>query len=155
MTFSDLITDFAARLGMTIEPDADGVYSFDGEGITFTIHDLSPVGQVALTGDVGLPPPEKPEKLYKLVLEAQYLFQETQGATMSLNPETGRFTLCRTLPLDALTPDAFFALAEQFVNTLEAWAQIIQNYRPAVDQPAGNDVEADQQSALFSGFIQA
>lgn len=153
MTFSELMSDFGTRLGIPLEPDADGVYGFDVEGMTFAIHDLPENAQAVFTGDLGQPPPENPEGLYRLVLEAQYLFQETQGSTLSLNPETGRFTLCRTLPLLALDPDTFFAAAEQFINTLEAWSKIIRNYRAAADAAPASGTRT--QPDLLTSFIRA
>lgn len=154
MTFSELIADFGARLNMEIESDADGIYTFDVEGMTFTIHDLASLDQVAFTGDLGQPPPENPTGLYRLVLEGQYLFQETQGATISINPETGNFTFCRSLELNATNADTFFATAEQFINVLEAWQKIIQNYRAADPAPAVEASEPFPQSNFLSGFLQ-
>lgn len=155
MTFPELITDFASRLGMTLESTPDGVYTFDVEGMAFAIHDLSTVDAVAFTGDLGQPPPENPEGLYRLALEAQYLFQNTQGATLSINPENGNFTLCRTLGLTALDVESFFVAAEQFVNTLEVWGKIVQNYRAIVAQPSNAEDEATLNPGLFSDFLRA
>ena len=139
MMFHELIQAFGTRLNLAIESDANGVYSFDIDHLHFTIHDLSPQDQVAFTGDLGLPPTGQTlEGLYRLLLESQYLFQETHGATFSIHPDTKHITLCRVLPLMSLDADSFFAAVEQFVNTLEAWAEIIRNYRSA---------EADTESA--------
>lgn len=139
MQLKELIHTFGERLGFAIEIDDTGVYLFDIDHMQLAIHDLSTIGHVALTGDLGLPPPEAKEGLYRLILEGQYLFQETQGATLALHPETGHFALCRSCPLDVLDGERFFTMVEQFVNTLEFWSAIIKNYRPSVEETAIED----------------
>lgn len=131
MVFHELIQSFGTRLNLPIVSDADGVYSFDIDRLHFAIHDLSSQDAVAFTGDLGFPPDEQQlSGLYGLLMEAQYLFQETHGATFSIHPETKHITLCRVQPLVALDAETFFTSVEQFVNTLEAWTEIIRNYHP-------------------------
>lgn len=148
MMFHELLEVFNERLGINTDIDDDGVYNFDIDKLRFTIFDLSQHDQVAFTGDLGeIPSGQEMEGLYRLLLESQYLFRDTQGATFSINPETQRITLCRTLPLQALDKDSFFSAAEQFVNSLEKWSEITQNYRsvapekaPAAEIPLGNNL---------------
>lgn len=133
MTFHELFSTFNERLGVNTDPNDDGVYTFEIDTLTFTVFDLSQADQVAFAGDLGeIPSGQETEGLYRLLLEAQYLFRETQGAAFAIDPETGHLTLCRTLPLNALNKDIFFAQAEHFVNCLETWSEIIRNYRSAV-----------------------
>lgn len=149
MMFHELIQSFGARLNLPIESDADGVYSFDIDHLHFAIHDLSTQDVVAFTGDLGLPPSgQDVSGLYTLLMEAQYLFQETHGATFSIHPETKHITLCRVHPLVALDADTFFTSVEQFVNTLEAWSEIIRNYRSAESAP---ETESMPEHGFLSG----
>ena len=136
-----LIEKFGERLGMTLEHNKDGVYLFEIDDLAFSIHDLDECGRIILSGDLGHPPPEGKEKLCAVLLEAQHMFNNTAGATFSLDPESGSFSLCKALVPAVLDADGFFAETESFVNTLHAWAEIIRDFRPKAapsgDEPPG------------------
>ena len=125
-----LIENFGERLGMTLGHNPDGVYLFEIDGRAFSIHDIPECSRIVLSGDLGHPPPECREKLCVALLEAQHMLKNTAGATFSLDPEAGNFTLCKALVPAILDTDGFFAEAESFVNTLHAWADIIRDFRP-------------------------
>lgn len=149
MRFLDLIQSFASRLGFTIEENSDGVYNFEIDGSAFTIYDLSNNDQVVFTGDLGLPPSgQQLDNLYQLLLEAQYLFKETQGATFSIHPETGHITICRPFALFSLDAENFFTYAEQFINTLKAWVKVVQNFRSTA-----SSTQTSTDSNLENGFF--
>lgn len=151
MMFHELIQVFNERLGINTDLDADGVYTFEIDTLTFTIFDLSQQDQVAFTGDLGeIPSGQEMEGLYRLLLEAQYLFRETQGSAFAIDPETEHITLCRTFPLQSLDKESFFALAEQFVNTLERWATIVRNYRSVAPEKTAEPLLRPEE-AIFGG----
>ena len=129
MESSEIIKQFSEKIGITIEPSDDGVYMFEVDETIVTFHVIPEMDMIILTGDIGEPPPEKLENLYKAMLEAQYLFKATFGATISLNEENNRFTLCKALPCKLLDGDSFFNETEQFINTLEVWVNLVKNYR--------------------------
>ena len=129
MDASEIIRAFGAKLGIGLEFDAENACSFEADGLSLTIHNLPEIDMIAITGDLGDPPPWKLEGLYRIMLEANYLFRETSGASLSFNPEKGRFALCRAMPCKALDGETFFSEAERFVSTLEMWARIVRNYR--------------------------
>ena len=66
------------------------------------------------------------------------MFNNTAGATFSLDSESGNFSLCKALVPAVLDPDGFFAEAESFVNTLHTWAEIIRAFRPEA-APSGDE----------------
>lgn len=142
----ELIKSFAGRLGIELEKNDDGSYPFSVDDRIFTIYDLEECRRIVLSGDLGLPPPENREKLYEALLEAQHMFASTAGATFSIDPETGNFTLCKPLVPAVLDNDAFFAEAENFINSLHMWADVIGNYRAA-------PVEADVPPPFGNGFM--
>ena len=131
MTTKELLKDFGDRIGVALEPDADGVCAFAADGLAVSIHDLPEVGAVALVGDLGEPPPERLEGLYEALLGANHLFRDTGGATLSRDPESGRLALCRALPAKTLDADAFYDVIERFVSSAQVWAHVIRDYRPA------------------------
>lgn len=120
---------------MEIEANDDGIYSFNVDEHVFTIHDLDACDRIVLAGDLGVPPPENKERLYKTILEAQHLFKASAGATFSIDPETGNFTLCKSLMSAVLDDEGFFSEAESFLNTLHTWADIIRDYRAEASKP--------------------
>ena len=127
MDAKELMADIARRIGL--EYDGADAFSFAADGLAVAIARLPELDAVALTGDIGEPPPEKLEGLYKTLLGANHRFGGTAGATISLDPETGRIALCRVLPLATLDGDTLYAELERFVNTMEAWSNVVSNYR--------------------------
>lgn len=147
MDFHELIQTFNTRLGLDNEINEEGIYPFEIDDLKFTIINLSENNQVAFLGDLGLPPTTE---VYGFLLQSQYLFKNTNGATFSLDPDTGNIILCQVLPLQLLDANAFIALAEQFVNTLEGWSTILKNYRP--EPPATSD-NSSPSNAFFNNDI--
>ena len=140
MDASEIIAAFGEKLGIELKLDEDGVCMFEADGMIVTIHNLREIDVIAITGDLGEPPPWNLENLYRSMLEANYLFKDTSGATISFNPETSRFALCRALPCTALDGESFFAAVERFVSTLEIWARIIRDYRSSAPKDDGEKI---------------
>ena len=134
MESSELIKSFGEHLGVELALDTDGACAIDVDGLAVTINDLTEINSIALTGDLGEPPPENLEALYKALLEANHLFNGTAGATLSLDASTGHFALCRVMPCMTLDVDTFVSEVEHFVNVLETWTKIIVNFREASPQ---------------------
>jgi len=153
MDAKELIANIARRIGL--EYDGGDTFSFDADGLVVAITNLPELDAVVLTGDIGEPPPEKLEGLYKTLLGANHLFGGTAGSTISLDPETGRVALCRALPLATLEGDKFYAELERFVNTMETWSNVVSNYREASLESPLEQTSPDGGSMLnYGGFIQ-
>ena len=151
MQVAELVASFGERIGIRLALDADGACSFEADGLAVTLNHFPELDALALTGDVGEPPPENLESLYKAMLEANNAFSGTAGATLSLDAATGRFSLCRALSPAALGPDAFYAAVEGFVNTLDAWHKIVANYRAPTETATGGNPESFSPG---TGFMQ-
>ena len=152
METSELIKDLGERLGVELEPDANGVCAFEADGLVISILDLPELYAIALIGDLGTPPPERLEGLYAALLEANHLFRDTGGSTLSRDPDTGHLTLCRVLQRGMLGPDDFYDAIERFVSTTQVWANVIRNYREA--SPTDDDSQAPTGLETFkSGII--
>jgi len=139
MEATEIIKAFCERIGIAYAPDKFGSCSFEADGLRVTISDLPEIDCVALVGDLGEPPPQRLERLYKMMLEGNHLLGATGGATLSLNSEMGRFALCQFLPYRAIDVDTLYTVADRFVSTLEAWTRVIGDFRdvlPAVEQSA-------------------
>ena len=144
-----LIKAFCERLGIQSEANAEGVYAFEVDAFEFAVHDLSEQRRVALVGDLGMIPEKHPEGLFRLMLEAQHCFRESEGAIFSIDGERNRLTLSRMLSCAELDDETFFSEVERLVNQIEAWARIICDYNGQTerDKDQQGDAEMDE-SAL-------
>ena len=149
----ELIKKFGEKIGVNLPPDEDNVYTFEVDEMIVTFNVLPELDEIVLSGDIGEPPPEHLENLYKTMLESQYLFNGTAGATISLNSETNRFSLCKALPCKILDGDLLYAETENFINTLEVWIKLVKDYRDVA--PKTEDVKATIQEIGSNGFIRA
>ena len=153
MDAKELIADIAKRIGL--EYDGGDTFSFEADGLVVAISSLPELDAVVLMGDVGEPPPERLEGLYKTLLGANHFFGGTAGATISLDPDTGRIALCRSLPLATLDGEKFYAEVERFVNTAETWSKVVANYRDATaEAPDERAAEEDPARLGAEGFMQ-
>lgn len=153
MDSHELIGALGAKLGLDLALE-DGACALEADGFRVTIHDLPELEAIALVGDAGEPPPERLEGLYRAMLESNHLFRDTAGATLSVDPATGRVSLCRMVPCRLLDGDGFVAVAEQFVNTLEVWARIVREYRDvAAAATAAGPEEAPPDGAFGAAGI--
>ena len=149
----ELIKKFGEKIGVNLTPDEDNVYTFEVDEMIVTFNVLPELDEIVLSGDIGEPPPEHLENLYKTMLESQYLFNGTAGATISLNSETNRFSLCKALPCKILEGDLLYAETENFINTLEVWIKLVKDYRDVA--PKTEDVKAAMPEIGSNGFIRA
>ena len=78
MDTQELIGRFGEKIGISLSLE-DGACAFEADGSLITVNDLPEVGAIALSGDLGEPPPERLEALYRTLLEANHLFRETAG----------------------------------------------------------------------------
>ena len=145
----ELINAFCERLGIKSEANAEGVYAFEVDALEFAVHDLSEQRRVALVGDLGLIPEKHPEGLFRLMLEAQHCFRETEGAVFSIDRERDRLTLNRLLSSPELDDETFFNEVERFVNQLEAWAHIIRDYNGQTERDKGRQDEIEAPESAF------
>ena len=145
----ELINAFCKRLGIQSKANAEGVYTFEVDALEFAVYDLSEQRRVALVGDLGMIPKGHPEGLFRLMLEAQHCFRDTEGAIFSVDGERDRLTLSRLLSSAELDDETFFNEVERFVNQLEAWAHIIRDYngQKVEDKGQQDEIEAPE-SAL-------
>ena len=137
MEAQDLIKGLSGRLG--IELDAGDACSFEADGMVVSMYFPQESDFIAMSCDLGEPPPERLEGLYKALLGANYMFGGTMGATIALNPDDGRITLCRAMPTAALDVDQLCNQLEHFLNTAETWRNIVSDYREGNEVPASGD----------------
>ena len=156
MKIEELIQEFNRAAGLEEVPAADGVWKFSADGAVFGVSADEAGEKVYLFGEIPSPVPDKEEAFRKTVLEANYFFNGTAGATFSINPETGAYTLIASERLDRLAPESFFAFVEKFVNTLAVWNGFSNGSGPQTEPSAEpqDDAPAAPAFAYDAGFMQ-
>ena len=145
MEANELINELGKRLGIELKLE-EGACTIMAGDLFVTMNAFSELDAIVLTGDLGEPQPENLANLYKAMLEGNHLFSGTAGATLSLNHETNCFSLCKALPCRLMDVDSFYAEIERFVNTLEVWSKLVQNYRGN-----GADEQSNSTTPSFGG----
>lgn len=135
MVFEDIVAvlerEFEVELAVVQGTTVFEVAGEDGGGrVRVLVQDESERHRVLLSADLGEPPPEGAEKLFRTMLEANHLFGGTAGATLSLDAAAGRFRLQEAVPPDELANDAQGRLVK-FIETALFWSRAIADFRPS------------------------
>ena len=153
MEFKELITSFGEKNGIEGLSADDGTLSLDIDGMTVEIFHNEEDATIFLCSVVGEPPAEGQERFSALLLQANFLFRGTDGATLSQNPDTKEYALVRVLSLPLLDLDSFSAALEKFVNGVESWKKLLADFRPIVEDAAKNTPQ-DIPLPFSNNFIQ-
>ena len=150
MDYNELIAGFATKLGVEGITINDGITALNFDDMKVEIVHNEVDRSVLFYGVIGQGPIDDVPKYNAFLLQANFLFQGTGGATLSQNPRTKEYVLVRAFPLEYLDIDAFIAALEAFVNGLERWRTMFDNF-----SPVKNEAETMIQEPLppFSGFI--
>ena len=144
MTFDELVRAAGEKLGVELVT-YDGMTQVTIDDMAISVSEIAELDSVVLNGALGEPPPQGLAALYRAMLEANYGFAGTAGATLSVNPANGELTLTRLAPLALLDADGFLALLESFVNVLEAWRTLVADYCPAPAEVAASPLSGTPQ----------
>ena len=119
MTYEELIDETGSLIGIEgFAPDDDGVCILASDiGEIVIMRCNEPAECVLLNAPVTEVPAEADAALLA-ALEANRGFKGTNGATLSVDPETNRFELSQYALLEELDPDSFVGLIERFATTL-------------------------------------
>lgn len=159
MELSELLSALGQHIGLDLTLDEAGSCALSIDEMNVMIQDVSEAYAVGFWGKIGAPPPQWQKQLYEMMLDANHLFRATAGATISRDPESGDFYLCRLLDVRCLDVENFISALEKFVNTLEAWQKVLADYRPVAEALETSSAESGgasepPQSMMGAGFIQ-
>ena len=158
MEFDELMAGFVGKLGIEgAKPDAAGAWHFEIDGMSVSLLEVAETGELLTWADVGEPPPEGRERLYRVLLESMFMGEGTGGASFSIAHDDGRVRLHRVDSLAGLDFDRFMANLERFVNILEEWRGILADFREAAPEQVRKMAEAAEETRAFGlgGFLQA
>ncbi len=154
MDFADLVRGFGQKIGVDLSVDEDGLCALNIDDMRVSIQNIDEVGLVSVFGEIGDPPPQGLEELLLAMLSANHLFQGTSGATISRDPETQKFYLCRCDVSSVLDLETFSSNLEKFVNTLETWRKLVADYRPVAGEKEGREGPEMAEAPGLGGFMQ-
>ena len=136
MTFAQILDIISSRLGTEIE-DVGNAAGFEVDGVPVVLQ-LAGEDILLVRAEVGEIPADRREAILAAAMEANYLYQGTGGATLSILPGDGRLHLQKYNWLERLDADKVFDMIERFAETAAAWARIARDFsaRENVAEPA-------------------
>ena len=144
MEYRELIATFAAKYGMEGLDGSDGVVALDADGVRVELLDDHQSRSVLACAEIGLPQPDADGVFCGLMLKANFLLRDTEGATLCQNPETGAYALVRPFPLALADAESLGAGLESLVNQVENWRKALAGLRAAEDAHASGTASATQ-----------
>ena len=110
---------------------------------------------IVITGFVGNPPAEGGEAFANLMLEGTINLMDAKSAALARNPETGAYALVQRVAQDGLTLDAFNEALGGFVNLLETWRTMLEDFRPAAEAvKTAAATQPNEKELAMGGFMQ-
>ena len=119
---NNLLGEFGTAIGMPeLELDEENRcnLTFDEVAVSFELSpDEASVYLYSYLGDVA---GNDSKAVFAALLDANYLFRGTLGATMGVDEVSGRVVIIRSEDLSTLRLSRFQSLVEEFVNLAELW----------------------------------
>ena len=154
MDLKEIADGLAARFGIEGLAVEDGEVALEIDGMPILLGEGKDAA-VVITGFVGEPPAEGGEAFANLMLEATMSLMDEKSAALARNPETGSYALVQRIAQDGLVFDGFCDELTSFVNTLETWRTMLENFRPVAEEAkASAAAQPDAHDMSMSGFMQ-
>ena len=156
MDVEELMGGLAEIVGCgAIVPDENGVYRLDIDDMLVSFAEQKATGELLTMAEVGVPPPEGRERLYRALLEAAFLGEGTGGAAFSVDPESESVCLHRADRLADMDLERFRSGIERFVNVLESWRNLLADFSEVAPAQENADAEdkARERQCQADGFI--
>jgi hypothetical protein len=120
-TVNQVLGEFGKQIGLDdLRLDDNGYAALAFDDVVVNLEYDEEPERLLMSAYLGEPQGER-LKTYELLLDANFCWQGTAGATLSLERETGGIVLFQALPARALERQALAAALETFVNTADAW----------------------------------
>lgn len=160
--YLDLLESLRTNCSLPEFPDPLPSTQLDLElenGPTVTIDFDEETQFVELFSELGTYTPERELEILKKIAEANFLWSNTHGSTLSIRPEIQTAYLAVQLPVLSLNGTDFVHLVEKFVETVKLWQGILSG-APAQDAPPADNneqplEESSQPPSPQDNFIKA
>ena len=157
MELEEIMKAFAEEIGIVgVTADADGAYHFDIDGIGVMFATAGDGVRLGMFAEIGEPPREGREVVYRALLEAMSPGGAVDGLTFSIPQGTDRVVLHRADPLVTTDYPAFKARLENLVNAAEDWRRNIVDFPALYEKVQRAAQTAKNMSREFgqNGFLQ-
>ena len=147
--FAGLIESLSVRVNVNLAIEDNVKVRADFDEFALLIEHLPGPDQVLLAAAIAEVPAGNRLELYRGVLKGQFIFGQTQGASLALDPAEKFICLQILQPLLVLTKDNFPDLVENFLNQAEFWRRRCQSLAETpedsqeADQPSLSPTEAN------------
>ena len=122
MTFGELIAELGKNLGIELT-DEGGATALEIDGIPVVLHAAGD-DLVLVHADLGEIAPENRDRVLAAAMEANFLYQGTGGATLSVDSRDGHLHLQKYNWLDRIDMDKVLSGLTRFADTVKAWKGI-------------------------------
>ena len=157
MELSELMRRFAEESGISaLGPDEKGMYAVLIDNMTVTFRVRPDQNLLETRAPVCAVTEKMRDTICPVMLESMFLGQATGGSAFILDEEKGEAVLCRTDWLTLLDVAAFRAMLEKFVNILEEWRNLTDDFAAVVDAVGEHKHDAEQIQARLrraDGFL--
>ena len=153
MEFSELIHQFSERFGIPAPEIVDEAAAFDADGMPFFVMRVAKEGEseyLVIAADLGEPPPESPEKLYQVLLDAGHRFAGAGGGAFARNAGDGHIWLEAREAYGSIDVESAIAKVKSLGDAAVKWREIVREYREGA-QVAGAEAADEPQHGLFGG----
>lgn len=155
MDIKELADGLAAKFGIGDIVVENGEVALDIDGMLVLLSGDNG-SAIVITGLVGDPPADGGEAFANVLLEGTMDLMHTKSVALARNSDTGAYALVQRVEQDGLTLDAFSEALDDFVNNLETWRTLLENFRPAATaaKAAYADELANDKGLAMGGFMQ-
>lgn len=128
MRYADLLREFAVAVGV---PEVEVFLAneellVDDVPIAFCREgDEAESGEIMMFSSFAAPDHLSTEALHQMLLEANWFWHGTGGASFGVNPESGDIVLAVRFRRVGLSGEGLAALCSQFVDVLQTWRELL------------------------------
>lgn len=138
-----LLTDFGKYLGLeSLALDENGHCSLTFDETCVHIEAMDESSFVLLHSSLGEIPENSGREIYTRLLDANYFFQHTAGATLGLEADTGLVVMSHVVDMQDMELSSWEAVVQAFVDAAESCARLCNTQAgsaPSVSRPASSD----------------
>ena len=157
MQFDELMAVFAEKVGLAgLGPDGDGAYHINVDDMVVSFGENRTSEEVLMLAEVGQPPPEGREQLFRKLLQAMKPGGAMDGLVFSCGERDDVILMHRRMSLPLLDAEGFMTGVETFVNQLELWRRLLADFRPlAASAAEARQADDEERRSLDArGFLQ-